>query len=125
MSKILIKTRNGSFTGELDQSDISNAIWLSLPFAADINMLGSEIFFEYPVDCDKKGEQITKMKTGDIAYWPKASAMCLFFGPTPLSDDGGEPVSPYPVIKIGKLTGDFSDLEYTGDRMKITIEKIF
>ena len=125
MSKILIKTRKGNFTGELDQSDISNAIWLSLPFVANINMLGSEIFFEYPVDCDKKGEQTTKMKTGDIAYWPKANAMCLFFGPTPLSDNDSEPVSPYPVIKIGKLTGDFSDLEYAGDRTKITIEKMF
>lgn len=125
MSRILVKTRNGNFTGELDQSDISNAIWLSLPFTADINMLGSEIFFEYPVDCDKKGEQTTKMKTGDIAYWPKADAMCLFFGPTPLSGDDGEPVSPYPVIRIGRLTGDFSALENAGDRMKITIEKTF
>ena len=70
MSKILIKARSGDFTGELDSSAVSDTIWLSLPRFFDINMLGSMIYFECPVDVDVKGEQITKMKTGDIKPLP-------------------------------------------------------
>lgn len=125
MSKILIKARSGDFTGELDSSAVSDTIWLSLPRFFDINMLGSMIYFECPVDVDVKGEQITKMRTGDIAYWPKANAVCLFFGPTPLSGDDGEPVAPYPVVKIGELTGEYSALEDAGDRQRIRIERAF
>jgi hypothetical protein len=24
----------------------------------------------------------------DVAFWPKGKALCLFFGPTPISKDG-------------------------------------
>lgn len=125
MSKILIKTRNADITGELDDSDISNEIWLALPFTNSINMLGDEIYFEFPLDSRMDGERVTVLEKGDIAYWPKVQALCLFFGPTPLSGDDRKPVSRYPVIKIGRLTGDYSELENAGDRMNIRIEQSF
>lgn len=125
MSNIQIRTRNGIYAVELDDSDISNAIWLSLPYSADMNMLGSEIYFEYPLDCDIKGEMTTNLEKGDVAYWKKANALCLFFGPTPLSGENGKPVSPFPVVKIGRILGDFGNLEHAGDRTKITVERTF
>ena len=112
MKDIKIRTRNGVYDAELDDSDISNEIWLALPFSNYINMLGDEIYFEFPLD-----------SKGDIAYWPKVGAFCIFFGPTPLSGEDGKPVSRYPVIKIGKLKGEFDDLEFAGDRQKITIDR--
>lgn len=59
---------------------------------------------------------MTVLDAGDIAYWPRAYALCLFFGPTPLSGDDGRPVSKYPVIKIGRIDGDCSSMEDAGDR---------
>ena len=107
MKQIVIRTRNDSFTGTLDDSALSDAIWLSLPFHATTNMLGSEIYFEFPLtDIGISGEEVTVLDAGDIAYWPRAHALCLFFGPTPLSGDDGRPVSKYPVIKIGRIDGD-------------------
>lgn len=124
MKQIVIRTRNDSFTGTLDDSALSDAIWLSLPFHATTNMLSSEIYFEFPLtDIGISGEEVTVLDAGDIAYWPRAHALCLFFGPTPLSGDDGRPVSKYPVIKIGRIDGDCSSMEDAGDRQRITIEQ--
>lgn len=121
-SKITVRTRNGEYPGELDGSDISNAIWLSNRLTVEINMLGGMMYGELPLDVilPKEG-RTTKLETGDIAYWPGPGAFCIFFGPTPLSGEDGQPVAPYPVIKIGKMNGDCSGLEDAGDRQKITI----
>ena len=118
MKQIVIRTRNDSFTGTLDDSALSDAIWLSLPFHATTNMLGSEIYFEFPLtDIGISGEEVTVLDAGDIAYWPRAHALCLFFGPTPLSGDDGRPVSK------GRIDGDCSSMEDAGDRQRITIEQ--
>ena len=125
-SKITVRTRNGEYPGELDGSDISNAIWLSNRLTVEINMLGGMMYGELPLDVilPKEG-RTTKLETGDIAYWPGPGAFCIFFGPTPLSGEDGQPVAPYPVIRIGKMIGDCSGLEEAGDRQKITILQSF
>lgn len=126
MSKISIKTWNGGeFFAELDSSLISDTLWLSLPRKYFINMIGSMIYFECPLDCSVEGETVTTLDVGDVAYWPNANALCLFFGPTPLSKDDGRPVSPYPVIRIGRLVGDCSALEDAGDRQAIRLDRAF
>lgn len=125
-SRITVRTRCGEFPGELDGSDISNAIWLSNRLTFDINMLGGMMYGELPLDVIlPKEERTTQLETGDIAYWPGPGAFCIFFGPTPLSGEDGQPVAPFPVIKIGKMIGDCSGLEDAGDRQKITILSTF
>ena len=126
VSRITVRTRNGEYPGELDDSDISNAIWLSNRLTVEINMLGGMMYGELPIDVilPKEG-RTTQLETGDIAYWPGPGAFCIFFGPTPLSGEDGQPVAPYPVIRIGKMIGDCSGLEEAGDRQKITILQSF
>lgn len=126
MSGLTVRTRNGSFPAELDDSDISNAIWLSLPLELTTNMLGGMAYCECPLNAvmPKEG-RTTELETGDIAYWPGPDALCFFFGPTPLSGEDGRPVSPYPVIKIGRFTGDCSGMEEAGDRQRIVLEPPF
>jgi len=126
MSKLIIRTRNDEVVAELDDSDISNTIWLSCPHKLDINMLGSMIYCELPLDVIlPKENRTTKLETGDVAYWPGPGAFCIFFGPTPLSGEDRKPVAPYPVIKIGKLIGDYSGLEEAGDRQWLVLEQTF
>jgi hypothetical protein len=123
MSQIAIRTKSGEWSAILDDSDISNEIWLSLPFSADINMLGSQIYFVMHLDNKPKGDSRIFEK-GDIAYWPEADAICIFFGPTPLSTDE-RPVAQYPMKKIGRVNVDCSKMEDSGDRMRITMERSF
>ena len=126
MNNIIIRTRNSEFKAELDDSDISNAIWLAGPQKLDINMLGSMIYAEMPLNVvfSKEG-RLTELEVGDIAYWPGPGAFCIFFGPTPLSGEDRKPVAPYPVIRIGKIIGDCTSLEDAGDRQRLTIEPSF
>lgn len=126
MSRIIIRTRNGEFQGELDDSDISNTIWLSSPITVETNMLGGMVYCELPLDSimPKEG-RTTELESGDIAYWPGPGAFCIFFGPTPLSGEDRKPVAPFPVIKIGKMTGDCAALENAGDRQRLTIISSF
>lgn len=125
MSTIKIVTRNASFHAKLDSSDISNEIWLSLPYKADINMFGGEMYFVCPVSCPLGDRRTTILEKGDIAYWPEAEALCIFFGPTPYSGADGKPVSKFPVIKIGSIIGDCSELENAGDRTRIMLDQDF
>lgn len=126
MNKIIIRSRNAEFKAELDDSDISNAIWLSCPYKLDINMIGGMLFCELPLKVllPKEG-RVTELEPGDIAYWPAPGAFCIFYGPTPLSGEDRKPVSPYPVIKIGKIIGDCSELEEAGDRQRLILEQTF
>lgn len=126
MNKIIIRTRTANFEAQLDDSDISNAIWLDSPHKLDINMLGSMIYCDMPlkVVLPKEG-RTDDMEVGDIAYWPGPGAFCIFFGPTPLSGEDGKPVAPYPMIKIGKVIGDCSEMENAGDRQRLVIEQTF
>ena len=126
MSKIIVRTRNGDFPGEIDDSDISNAIWLSAPLTVETNMLGGMVYCELPLDAilPKEG-RITELEVGDIAYWPGPGAVCFFYGPTILSGEDGKPVSPFPVIRIGRMTGDCSKMEEAGDRQRLTIMSTF
>ena len=122
MSRISIRSHAGEFIGDLDRSDISNAIWLSPPITLETNMLGGMMYCELPLDVilPKEG-RTTRLETGDIAYWPGPGAFCVFFGPTPLSGEDGQPVAPYPVIKIGKMVGDCSRMGDIGDRQRIIV----
>jgi hypothetical protein len=126
MNRLIIRTRNLEVKADLDDSDISNWIWLNSPHRLDINMLGSMIYCELPLDAEMPKEgRTTEMEVGDIAYWPGPGAFCIFFGPTPLSGEDGKPVAPYPVIKIGRIIGDCSGLEDAGDRQRLTLESGF
>ncbi len=86
-------------------------------------MLGGQIYFEMPLDAKMSVNEDTVFDVGDIAYWPNANALCIFFGPTPLSIDDGRPVSRFPLVKVGKITGDVSGMYDAGDRQNITIER--
>lgn len=123
MLGLLIRTRNGEYRAELDESDISSAIWfLSSPeFSAEANQVSGLYYFEIPVDPLIKGGETEDFEAGDVCWWPKVNAMVIFYGPTPLSGEDGKPVWKFPLIRIGRLVGDFSDMDAAGDKQKITL----
>ena len=90
---------------ELDDSlspKTVGAIIDSLPIKVMINRWGDELYTDAaPV---KVGEENAKTVVNqlDVAYWPEGSALCLFYGPTPISKQGQ--ILPYsPVNIIGRI----------------------
>ena len=77
---------------ELDSSfspKTFKAILDHLPIKVKINKWGDELYTD-PTEIDVKEEENAKTEVNelDFAYWPEGRALCLFFGPTPISKDG-------------------------------------
>ena len=90
---------------ELDDSQspsTTRAIIAALPIEMTVEIWGDEIYSSaIPVKADEENAK-SKVELYDVAYWPQGSALCFFFGPTPISKKGE--IVPYsPVNVIGTI----------------------
>ena len=67
-----------------------------------VEIWGDEIYSSIlPVKAGAENEK-SKVELYDVAYWPHGSALCFFFGPTPICRKGE--IVPYsPVNVIGTI----------------------
>jgi hypothetical protein len=108
-------------TGELNDSDCSQAIVEALPIEAEASTWGEEIYFSIDVDCPGEDMQAA-VELGDLGYWPPGSAFCMFFGMTPMSTaDEIRPASP--VMVIGSMEGDLEALKAVPAGASVTVER--
>src|SRR5207249_4529671 len=105
---------------ELNDSRTAAAVWMKLPLSARGQFWGEEIYFSIPVnETSENAKEV--VEKGTLAYWPPGNAMCIFWGPTPMSH--GEECRPAsPVNVIGKITSDLSLLK-TLTKADVTVEK--
>jgi len=86
---------------ELDDSDSPATVKViieSLPIKMTIERWGDELYSEpTPV---RAGEENAKseVRLFDVAYWPEGSALCFFYGHTPMSKEKILPYSPVNVV---------------------------
>ncbi len=74
----------------------------NLPFTVDLNVWGDEIYTSSsPVTIPEENAK-SPVSLNDVAYWPTGKAICLFYGPTPMSKNG-EITPASPVNVIGKI----------------------
>jgi hypothetical protein len=100
----------------------AEAIWAALPFKGNANRWGDEIYFSIPVNLkEEKGR--AEVEVGGIAYWPPGKALCVFFGPTPVSQHG-EPRAYSPVNVFAKVIPDPSVFRKVRDGDQVTLEKV-
>ncbi|MBC7347283.1 MAG: hypothetical protein H5U00_07485 [Clostridia bacterium] len=110
-----------SLTFTLNQTATAGKIWEALPFEARANTWGEEIYFSIPVEAGDEAPQ-ELVAAGDVAYWPPGRALCLFYGPTPVSAPGE--IRPYsPVTVVGKVLGDPKVLQAIGDGMRVRLRR--
>jgi uncharacterized protein len=81
----------------------------SLPIEVKINKWGKELYTDkIPVRLREENAK-SELNILDVAFWPDGSALCLFYGPTPISrSDKIEPYSPVNVI--GRIVSEQSDI---------------
>jgi hypothetical protein len=102
--KIKIEAGKVTAEAELNETNTALLLWDALPIEAKVNTWGEEIYFNIPVKTGlENGVEV--VKAGDLGYWPKGPAFCIFFGPTPVSR--GDEIRPASAVNIiGKVIGD-------------------
>jgi len=100
-------------------------IVMNLPIKTYMNKWGEELYSD-DTKIDVKYENPKKeVEIFDVAFWPEGKAICLFFGPTPISKI--DKILPYsPVNVIGRVINpDQNTIEVLKhkNRTRVTISK--
>ena len=122
MRKILITISNLSVSAELNNSVSADKIWEALPLSGSANVWGDEIYFEIPVSLKEVSDAQQEVEVGTLAYWPPGSALCVFFGKTPISTND-KPKAYSPVNILGLVDGDSKVFKIVEAGDQIVIDK--
>ena len=123
MQKRRIKITAGAetVTAVLNESPTAGLVWDALPIEAQASTWGDEIYFRIPVQAGEDDAREV-VDLGDVGYWPPGQALCLFFGPTPMSR--GDEIRPAsPVNVLGKIEGDATVLRSVRSGSGVTVER--
>ena len=109
-------------SAELNDTPTADLVWDALPITASGSTWGDEIYFRAPVQAEEM-DAVPTVEMGAVAYWPPGQAICLFFGPTPMSvGDEIRPASPVNVF--GRILGDPTTLKSVSSGSEIRVERI-
>lgn len=75
------------------------AILDNLPIEVNINKWGQELYTDNTPIVAQQENAKSEVNLLDVAYWPEGNALCLFYGPTPISKDSGK-ILPYSAVNI-------------------------
>ena len=90
---------------ELDDSrspKTVQAILENLPIQVGITRWGDELYTEKTQIITEEEDAKREVNFLDVAYWPEGNALCLFYGPTPISKDG-QILAYSPVNIVGRI----------------------
>ncbi len=120
--RITITSGSLRVDGMLYTSPTADAVWNCLPLHASVHTWGDEIYISIPVQVDLDADAQEVVEIGDMGYWPSGAALCIFFGPTPVSRPGE--IRPASAVNVfGKVTGDTERFKKIADGSAITITK--
>jgi uncharacterized protein len=89
--KVLFPDIDREISIELDDSRsprIVQAILENLPIQVGITRWSDELYTEKTQIIAEGEDAKREVNFLDVAYWPEGNALCLFYGPTPISKDG-------------------------------------
>lgn len=90
---------------ELDDSrspKTVQAILEKLPVEINITKWGNELYTERTQILANEENAKKEVDYLDVAYWPEGNALCLFYGPTPISTEG-QILAYSPVNIVGRI----------------------
>ena len=118
---ITINAGSAEVTAELYDTPTADLVWDALPITASGSTWGDEIYFRTPVSAEEQ-DAVPTVDMCAVAYWPPGQAICLFFGPTPMSvGDEIRPASPVNVF--GRIVGDPTVLKAVSSGEEVRVER--
>ncbi|GAB4390112.1 MAG: cyclophilin-like fold protein [Thermodesulfovibrionales bacterium] len=121
MADVEVRVGDVRLEAELFDTETAKAVERALPIEVSFEAWGDEFYFEVPVELGLDETATSRVKVGDIGYWPPGRAVAIFFGPTPMSA-GDEPVPASDVNLIGRIKGDPRVLKSVKGAGKISID---
>ena len=103
--KVLFPDIDREISIELDDTrspKTVQAILENLPIQVGISRWGDELYTEKTQIIAEEEDAKREVNFLDVAYWPEGNALCLFYGPTPISKNG-KILAYSPVNVIGKI----------------------
>ena len=100
------------------------AILDNLPIEVNINKWGQELYTDNTPIVAQQENAKSEVNLLDVAYWPEGNALCLFYGPTPISKDSGK-ILPYSAVNIvGRILPKNNNIiDRVKDSMKVIIKQ--
>jgi hypothetical protein len=108
--------------GELYESPTATLIWEALPIEGEGHLWGEEIYFTIPVQAPLDDTAREVVERGDLGYWPQGRALCIFYGPTPVSRSG-EIRAASAVNVVGTIKGDPQAFKKATEGIIIRVER--
>jgi uncharacterized protein len=103
--KVIFPDIDREVSVELDDSrspKTVKAILENLPIEVNIKRWGDELYTEKTPIIEKEEGARRQVNLLDVAYWPEGNALCLFYGPTPVSKEG-KILAYSPVNIVGRI----------------------
>jgi hypothetical protein len=120
--RIIIEAGAIASEATLAESETAQAIWNSLPIESACNTWGEEVYFSIPLSLPLDKTAKETVDVGDLGYWPAGDALCIFFGPTPMSR--GDEIRPASAVSIvGKIIGDPRIFKDVSSGTKVRVRK--
>jgi hypothetical protein len=122
MKKIKIILGDLVLDAHLNDSPTAQKVWEALPIEASFSTWGDEIYFSVPVAMELESDAQELVQLGDLGYWPSGNAFCIFFGQTPISNEGE--IRPASAVNIiGRITSDATRLKEGMSEALIRVER--
>jgi hypothetical protein len=102
-TRMTITIDGTAFEGELNDSAIAQALAARLPAEVRMSRWGDEYYGAIGLGMENGAEAHDVVEIGELGYWPTGDALCIFFGPTPVSR-GDEPRAASAVTVVGAIT---------------------
>jgi uncharacterized protein len=125
--KVLFPDIDREISIELDDSrspKTVQAILENLPIQVGITRWGDELYTEKTQIMAEEEKAKREVNFLDVAYWPEGHALCLFYGPTPISKD--EQILAYsPVNIVGRIIPPDNEKDDLLEKIKENTRVIF
>ena len=120
--RIRIRAGGVTVSATLNDSSTAEAVWDALPITGQVQTWGDEIYFSIPVEAAEASDAQATVDKGAVAYWPPGNALCLFWGPTPMSR--GDEIRPASAVNVlGAMEGNPTVLARVPSGNEIVVER--
>lgn len=108
--------------GKLFDNEAAKALSNNLPFKVSLNRWGEEFYGKTDKTIGQFGGPTQEvMEVGDLAYHDDTGWFCIFWGPTPSSQEK-ESRAAFPVQKVGEVSGDWNAVSALSDPATAIVE---